>query len=85
MSQTTVSIILLREGRIDIGRYHPGSRGSFPLPLNTGCIMACLRMSGNIPVLRLKLHMQAIGLASTGTFLPNLSLNFVNTSCLGRI
>ena len=66
-SRTAVSRILLKEGRIEIGRYDAGSRGSFPLLLKTGQTIASLKMSGNIPELRLILQTWAIGPARTTT------------------
>ena len=66
-SRTAISSILLKEGRMEIGQYDPGSCGSFPLPLKTGWTIASLKMSGNIPELRLKLQTRAIRPTRTAT------------------
>ena len=60
-----ISSILLKDGRIEIGLYDAGFLGFLPLPLNTGCTIASLKMSGNMPELRLILQILAIGLART--------------------
>ena len=48
-----------------MGLYDAGSLGILLFPLNTACIIASLKMSGNIPVLKLMLQIVAIGLAKT--------------------
>ena len=80
--------ILLRAGRIEIGLYDAGSLGFLPSPLYTGCTIASLKISGNMPVLRLILQILAIGPAktfmpffNTSVEMPSAPIASVNYSC----
>ena len=64
-SCTTTLRILLKVGRIDMSLYNAASLGFLLFLLNTGWTIASLKMSGNIPVLKLMLQILAIGLAKT--------------------